>query len=359
MDPSERDYDVAVTFAGEDREYVEEVVAGVKAAGFSVFYDEDNPAELWGEELTEYFPKVYEERARYAVMFISKHYAAKSWTRLERRSVLLRAMEQSSPYLLPVRLDSTALPGVRETIGFLDGLRLGPQGIIDAIEVKLGNPASTGERQFNGLAPRTSEELVTVFGERPNGWSYLAFSYFLVENIAKYSPEYDDHLLEFVLPGDYLPDDEVLSFNNEQIAKMQHLTDSFERLLSGPAQTQAMGSEGVEPDPDKIEQLAARLGDIYAEMLRWQSQIRSRATHSDSARQIIQVFAHYADQPIEAMRHFASTYRDVMDGVTARIEAGENIELDLTIKFAIPYEVIEALNAARDRFAREVLGIEA
>lgn len=116
----------------------------VQAANFSVFYDEDQKMDLWGEELTEYFADVYENRARFAVMFVSKHYAEKSWTRLERRSVLIRALNQPDPYLLPVRLDSTKLPGLRSSIGFLDGLEETPSGIAAA---DFGAPISSAARE--------------------------------------------------------------------------------------------------------------------------------------------------------------------------------------------------------------------
>ncbi|MYW96418.1 toll/interleukin-1 receptor domain-containing protein [Amycolatopsis rubida] len=73
-----------MSFAGEDREFVEAVVREVAEAGYQVFSDQDEQVALWGEDLTEYLPKIYEERARYAVMFVSRHYAAKPWTRFER-----------------------------------------------------------------------------------------------------------------------------------------------------------------------------------------------------------------------------------------------------------------------------------
>ena len=47
------EFDVAVSFAGEDREFVEEVVAQLKQAGLRVFYDSDYVAEMWGEEEEE------------------------------------------------------------------------------------------------------------------------------------------------------------------------------------------------------------------------------------------------------------------------------------------------------------------
>ena len=44
-------YDVALSFAGEDRAYVEEVAQTLRTLGVSVFYDKFEEAELWGKDL--------------------------------------------------------------------------------------------------------------------------------------------------------------------------------------------------------------------------------------------------------------------------------------------------------------------
>ena len=41
-------YDIALSFAGEDRAYVQEVATALQAAGVKVFYDEFETADLWG-----------------------------------------------------------------------------------------------------------------------------------------------------------------------------------------------------------------------------------------------------------------------------------------------------------------------
>ena len=112
------EFDVAVSFAGEDRELVEEIVSRLKGAGIHVFFDTDYQADMWGEDLVEYLDQVYRVKVRYTIMFISRFYAEKMWTRHERRSALARALEQRSAYILPVRLDSTALDGLRPTMRF-------------------------------------------------------------------------------------------------------------------------------------------------------------------------------------------------------------------------------------------------
>jgi hypothetical protein len=124
---SERyEYDIALSFAGEDRGYVEEVAGELKARGINVFYDEYEDEKLWGEDLYEHLDKVYRIAARYCVLFISKHYAKKMWTRHERKSAQARAFAENRGYILPVRFDNTELPGILPTVGYLDARKITP-----------------------------------------------------------------------------------------------------------------------------------------------------------------------------------------------------------------------------------------
>ena len=45
-------------------------------------------------------------------MFLSKYYAAKLWTNLERQASQARAFRENTEYIMPVRLDETVLPGL-------------------------------------------------------------------------------------------------------------------------------------------------------------------------------------------------------------------------------------------------------
>lgn len=79
-------YDVALSFAGEDRPYVSLVAAALKRAHVEVFYDEYELVTLWGKDLYAHLTRVYSSAASYTVLFISKYYAGKVWPDLERRS---------------------------------------------------------------------------------------------------------------------------------------------------------------------------------------------------------------------------------------------------------------------------------
>lgn len=131
------EYDVAVSFAGEDRSKVEAVVDALKRRGIKVFYDKDVEAELWGKNLVDHLHDVYLRRARFCIMFVSKAYAHKAWPRHERQAAQERAFKQSDmEYILPVRIDDTDVPGVPSTIGYVR-MDQGPEHVADLVCSKL------------------------------------------------------------------------------------------------------------------------------------------------------------------------------------------------------------------------------
>lgn len=132
-------YDVCLSFAGEQRDYVQRIASELKAAGLSVFYDQDEDIapKLWGKDLGEYLDYIYRQGSRFCVMFISADYADKAWTRHERRSTLARVIEEGGEYLLPARFDDTELPGLHPTIGYLDLRQVAPATLVDFVLKKL------------------------------------------------------------------------------------------------------------------------------------------------------------------------------------------------------------------------------
>ncbi len=114
------DFEIALSFAGENREYVREVANILKAYGVRVFYDEFEEHTLWGKNLIGYLQDIYKEKAKYTVMFISEYYAKKVWTNHERQSMQERAFKESEEYILPARFDDTEIPGLYSTISYID-----------------------------------------------------------------------------------------------------------------------------------------------------------------------------------------------------------------------------------------------
>lgn len=137
MSSDEFEYDVALSFAGEDRAIANKFAALLKSKGINVFYDEYEAADMWGKGLIDHLVNIYSRKARYCVMFISQYYPIKKWTKVERMAAQERAFRDSNEYILPLRLDDTEVPGITETTGYRD-LRQHPmENVADLLEQKL------------------------------------------------------------------------------------------------------------------------------------------------------------------------------------------------------------------------------
>lgn len=132
------DYDVCLSFAGEDRKYIERVANALKLAEVKVFYDAYEKVELWGKDLYQHLDEIYRRNAKYCVVFISADYVRKLWTGHELKSAQARAFEQThQEYILPVRLDGSEVAGILPTVGYVNGTVISPEEVADLIVAKL------------------------------------------------------------------------------------------------------------------------------------------------------------------------------------------------------------------------------
>jgi hypothetical protein len=135
---AEYEFDVALSFAGEDRAYVEKVADALLSMGLKVFYDKYQEVSFWGKDLYVHLSEVYARRARFTVLFISKKYAEKVWTNHERRAAQSRAFSESQEVVLPARFDKTELPGLLPTVGYVSLRGLDPLKLAEMIKEKIG-----------------------------------------------------------------------------------------------------------------------------------------------------------------------------------------------------------------------------
>jgi hypothetical protein len=138
----------ALSFADEDRGLVEQVAVGLRRRRVKVFYDQFEQAKLWGKDLYQYLFDLYSSKSKYCVVFISKYYVSKPWTRHEIKAAQAKQLIAESEYILPVRLDDSQLPGLAPTISYIDARNLNAEGIIDLVMEKLGR---TLPKLFRGI----------------------------------------------------------------------------------------------------------------------------------------------------------------------------------------------------------------
>ena len=174
-------FDAAISFAGEDRGLARTIAEGLKHRGVAVFYDDDEQANLIGENLTEYLTDIYKNKARYCIVLVSSSYVKKRWTRLEWRAAQARAFEAfDNVYILPVRLDETELPGLLSTVGYISTT---VDQIDRCIEVLFQRVASTS---------RFNSELRAISAARERG--DIAEGYEKVKRLELTFPEFKDRL---------------------------------------------------------------------------------------------------------------------------------------------------------------------
>lgn len=135
--PSGVRFQVALSFAGEQRDYVQRVASSLATRRIYYFYDEEQRIALWGKNQVEELQRIYMDDSSAVVMFISTAYAQKSWPIHERRATLSRAIRERREYVLPVRFDDTVLPGLDPDVSYLTAEDFTPERLAAAIADKL------------------------------------------------------------------------------------------------------------------------------------------------------------------------------------------------------------------------------
>ncbi len=135
---SDYEYEVAFSFAGEQRAYVKEVHDYLTAKGVKVFYDQDKAVdtETWGQNLVDYFNDIFRHKAKFCIVFISQEYANKVWTNYERQVIQARGLIDQG-YILPARFDDTKLAGEIDTTKYVNLAHLSPEDFGNVILRKI------------------------------------------------------------------------------------------------------------------------------------------------------------------------------------------------------------------------------
>lgn len=131
MNASSHHYDVALSFAGEDRAHALALATRLQGAGLRVFFDRFE--ELWGQDLSERLQAVYDRQCRRVVVFVSEAYLRRPWTNFERRVLVSRAVREDPGFLLPLQLDDAQLQGLPGVIAYKDLRTEGIDAVAEAL----------------------------------------------------------------------------------------------------------------------------------------------------------------------------------------------------------------------------------
>ena len=136
-------YDFAFSFAGEDRVVAEKLAELLQREKIRVFFYPDEEADTWGKDLEQKLPQIYVDQSRFFVPIVSANYIAKAWTMFEFNQAQTRDSESNTGYILPLRLDDTELPGLKETIAYIDLRSKSVNDVSELLQSKLVRDSAT------------------------------------------------------------------------------------------------------------------------------------------------------------------------------------------------------------------------
>jgi hypothetical protein len=115
-------FKVALSFPGENREYVAKVAEELKKriGPGTVFYDKDFTAQLARPNLDTLLQKIYLSNSDLVVVFLSSDYERKQWCGIEWRAIRNIIKNKSDHALMFARFDDTVIAGSFSIDGYVD-----------------------------------------------------------------------------------------------------------------------------------------------------------------------------------------------------------------------------------------------
>jgi hypothetical protein len=343
---NEDQFDVAVSFAGEDRSYVLQVVDQLRGK-MKIFYDEDYKTEAWGRDGVEYFTDVFMNQSWYVIMFISQHYAEKMWTNVERRAALSKAVSLHSPYILPVRLDDTELEGLLPTTIYLDARVEGLDKLVKAIQKKVATTPNVAPAKpvLDGRVPTTREGVNALIEERPDFWEYLLYAALLKQNLDKLEGQYQDFTIGYSERNQqHVGRENLIEFVRTNLESIATIVRNFEVVLNPKVQERAFGKPGTPGDVDRIVHLATRFVSVYRDFIDWAANIRGATVGFGPVAETLQLLSLAAEQPISECRRFVNTFVTEVNSAQERAHAGEKVNIAMKVKLELDSDLMDLMH---------------
>jgi hypothetical protein len=110
------EYDVAFSVATEDIKVAEAIAKQLRIAGIKYYlFTEENAI---GKNLKAETWDIYRDQSQFILLLISKHYVERYWS-TEEFQVVETVKRKGHPFIIPIRMDDTIVPGLSTNNIFL------------------------------------------------------------------------------------------------------------------------------------------------------------------------------------------------------------------------------------------------
>jgi hypothetical protein len=123
VDITKHYFDVALSFPGEVRSFVESIVAEIEAiiGPNSYFYDNNYLAQLARPNLDTLLQDIYGKRSKLLVLFIGEKYQLKDWCGIEFRAIKEILNKREDMRIMLIKMDDGQVDGIKSYDGYIDG----------------------------------------------------------------------------------------------------------------------------------------------------------------------------------------------------------------------------------------------
>ncbi|MBV9926428.1 MAG: tetratricopeptide repeat protein [Acidobacteria bacterium] len=177
MEPTDRRFRIALSFAGEKRDFVEQV-ATILAERFgeeAILYDKFYVAEFARARLGRYLPKLYHEQSDLVVVVLCLDYPRKEWCGLEWDAIFDLLKRRREGEVLLSRFEQAGVEGLYSDAGFVELDDKTPEDfarlILERLAVNEGRPkdfytrrASPDDKLQHTAIPNNLPRLQPFFG---------------------------------------------------------------------------------------------------------------------------------------------------------------------------------------------------
>ncbi|MCU1373159.1 MAG: hypothetical protein JWO68_445, partial [Actinomycetia bacterium] len=121
------EYDIALSFAGEDRPFAELLYDYLSDEELAVFYDFAEQDRILAENIEDYLAPIYESKARFVVAVLGERYGEKRWTIFESDKFKHRIDQGEVIPVWSTKVPTSAFDKTRD----IGALKFDPDGDLD------------------------------------------------------------------------------------------------------------------------------------------------------------------------------------------------------------------------------------
>ncbi len=160
MSGQRKRFQIALSFPGEHRDFVEKVadLVAEKTGRDHVLYDRYYEAEFARPDLDTYLQRLYHDESELIAVFLCAEYEAKEWCGLEWRAIRDLIKKRQTADVMPFRFDSTEVQGLFSIDGYV---WIGERSPEEAAKLILERHAfNTGQRSHQQGSDRSTHQVI-------------------------------------------------------------------------------------------------------------------------------------------------------------------------------------------------------